>query len=73
MVGGTSISFSKDGRFSSSFIVASEGGSVYKCLLRSHTGAGSLADAPLPEAEMPWLREAKAAIMRVRAGDRYCC
>jgi len=71
VVGGTALAFSRDGRFSSSFVVATEGGSLFKCLLRSHAGtARSIADAPMPEAKMKWEPEAKAAVFRVRPADR---
>lgn len=68
VIGGTALSFQKDGRFASSFIVASEGGGVYKCLIKG--GASAASRAKLTGTEMTWSKEAQAAVKRVPLGDQ---
>ena len=62
---GTAIAFTKEGKLSSSFVVGSEGGGLYRCLL--HNKGGSRAGTADVKTEIRWNEEALSAVARISA------
>ena len=68
LAGGTALSFTHEGKLSSSFVVGSEGGGVYRCLLRHRGGAasksGSVALASI-KTDLSWENDALLSVSRM--------
>ncbi len=62
---GTSVAFTKEGKLSSSFLVGSEGGGVYRCLLHNKGPRARAPGAADVKTEMRWNEEALAAVARI--------
>jgi hypothetical protein len=62
---GTAIAFTREGKLSSSFLVGSEGGGLYRCLLHNKGLRTRMPGASDVKTEMRWSDEALSAMSRI--------